>query len=134
MINRRTLLLGAAGATTLAASLPAWATGGDDPMPGIDIIIKLDPSGDPIKPTSLTKAQLEKLNGMNIEEGVHFLSKIIADHLHKAAPDCCGKVSVKDISAHLGKEWCGPCKMVNEVFFKVPMGDSTLLITLLIKR
>ena len=138
MITRRRLLLTATGALALAAPLaatpPAWATGGNDPIPGIDIIILEDPASRPIKPFSLDKPQLEKLASLSMDEGAAFLSELIAAHLKRSAPDCCGKVTVPDLTAALAKEWCGPCKMVEEVTAKVPMDKGALLITLKIQR
>lgn len=135
--RRNTLLAGlSALMLSLTAPLPVLATGGDDPISGIDIIIKEDPSLVPIKPFSLTDGQLEKLSGLKQKDGARFLSKIIADHIAKAGGGS-GKVDVQDLSfAALADEWCAPCKMVNSIAikFKDPDGGVTYSVLLKLKQ
>ena len=59
----RKFLLSILAATT-ALSSAAFAQGGDDPISGIDIIMKKDPSQEPIKPVSFGEEELKKLNSL----------------------------------------------------------------------
>lgn len=135
MITRRNTLLAGLSALMLSLTtpLPVLATGGDDPISGIDIIIKENPSLVPIKPFSLTDGQLEKLSGLKQKDGARFLSKIIADHIAKAGGGG-GKVDVQDLSfAALADEWCAPCKMVNSIAIKFKDPDSGVTYSVLLK-
>lgn len=89
----------------MICSLPALADqGGDDPMPGIDIIIKEDPSLVPIPPASPSRGQLKKLSKLKGSDSAQYLSKIIAGHIKKHGGG--GKVSVNDIVVPLKKAGC----------------------------
>lgn len=135
MINRRNMIIMGASALSLAAlsALPANAIGGNDPIPGIDIIIKKNPGSRPIKPFSLSGGQLKKLNGLKGKDGAMYLAKIIAKHL--AGQECCGKINAGDlIASPLIKEWCAPCKMADEISFKFKAQDATFAVTLKIKK
>lgn len=134
MITRRTTVFAGLSALmfSLTAPLPVLAIGGDDPIEGIDIIIKKNPGSKPIIPFSLTDGQLEKLSGLKQKDGARFLSKIIADHIAKAGGG--GKVDVQDLSfAALADEWCAPCKMVNSIAIEFKTPDSGVTYSVLLK-
>lgn len=139
MITRRTTVFAGLSALMLSLTtpLPVLAIGGDDPIGGIDIIIKKDPGSQPIKPFSLSEGQLEKLSGLKQKDGARFLSEIIAEHITKADGNGGGKVSVQDLSfVALADEWCAPCKMVNSVAvkFKDPESGTTYSVLLKLKH
>jgi hypothetical protein len=131
-LDRRTLLTSGLSALSLPLliALPAWATGGNDPIPGIDIIILEDPASRPIPPFSLSGGQLDKLNELKGEDGARFLSGIISAHLTK----CCDKPDFNDmIFKALAPHWCAPCKMANSISFKFGAEDTTFTVSLKIK-
>jgi len=82
ILNIKTFLASAIVASGLMlAAAPALAQGGDDPIEGIDIIIKLDPSGDPIKPFSLTGAEMKQINALDNIDRPALTLKLIAKRI-----------------------------------------------------
>lgn len=126
MTKRRTFLLGAAafGMTLLAGISPAMAIGGDDPIEGIDIIIKKNPGSRPIKPFSLDGDEIKMLNGLKGADRPTFVLKTIANRIET------GDEFVASGMKALGDIWCGPCKMVNDISVKFPVGKTTYLLEL----
>ncbi|HHB81230.1 MAG TPA: hypothetical protein ENK83_05730 [Aliiroseovarius sp.] len=103
-------------AATLALTLTplaALAQGGNDPMPGIDIIIKEDPGSRPIHTESLTGGEIEKFNSLKGKARAEFLARIATRHVLDDGP----KASPEEVQAMLieamGDSWCGPCRMVD---------------------
>ncbi|WP_417244840.1 hypothetical protein [Celeribacter sp.] len=126
MTLRRTFLLGAAafGMSMMAGLSPALAIGGDDPIPGIDIIIKKNPGSKPINPYSLTGSEIKMLNQLKGADRPVFVLKTVAKHIGED-----GEFVGSGMKA-LGDIWCGPCKMVNDFSVKFPVGDATYMLDL----
>lgn len=98
---------------TLALPTIGFAQGGDDPMPGIDIIIKIDPSGDPIRHVSLSSGEIKQLNKLKGKARPNYLAKIVAPRLAKLSQGSEPPINwTKTLQQGIGKHWCGPCKMV----------------------
>jgi hypothetical protein len=83
MLTKRSFIT-AATAIAFTATLglsPALAIGGNDPIPGIDIIVKEDPGSRPIKPFSLTEREMKQLNSLKDADRPTFTLKLIAEHI-----------------------------------------------------
>lgn len=126
MTLRRTFLLGAAafGMSMMAGLSPALAIGGSDPIEGIDIIIKEDPGSKPIKPFSLNGGEIKMLNELKGADRPAFVLKTVAKRIGA------GEEFVASGMKALGDIWCGPCKMVNDISVKFPVGDATYMLDL----
>lgn len=126
MTLRRTFLLSAAafGISIMAGLSPALAIGGDDPIEGIDIIIKKNPGSKPINPYSLTGIEIKMLNELKGVDRPAFVLKTIAKHIGED-----GEFIDSGMKA-LGDIWCGPCKMVNDISVKFPVGETTYMLDL----
>ncbi|PZX15497.1 hypothetical protein [Celeribacter halophilus] len=126
MTSRRRFLLGAAaiGVSMMAGLSPALAIGGDDPIPGVDIIIKKNPGSKPINPYSLTGSEIKMLNGLKGADRPAFVLKTVAKHIGED-----GEFVASGMKA-LGDIWCGPCKMVNDISVKFPVGEATYMLDL----
>jgi len=121
-------LLKTATAFGLAATLgisPALAQGGDDPIPGIDIIIKKDPSSQPVVEFSLSGGEMKRFNALKGADRSAYLAKIAAPHLAKVGEGRSEKEWAEMLTKALGDSWCGPCKMVGETLAQdVKMKDG----------
>lgn len=126
MILSGKFLLGAAavGMSLMVGLSPALAIGGDDPIPGIDIIVKEDPGSRPINPFSLTGNEVKTLNGLKGAERPTFVLKATAKRIDA------GDAFVQSGMKALGDIWCGPCKMINEITVKFPVGEVTYVLEL----
>ena len=72
-------------ALALAYSVTAFAQGGDDPIEGIDIIIREDPSQAPIAAVSFTPDQLKKINSVKGMDRPSYMAKVGAIYAQEAA-------------------------------------------------
>ena len=126
MTLRRRFILGTAviGMSIMAGLSPALAIGGDDPISGIDIIIKKNPGSKPINPYSLTGSEIKMLNGLKGADRPAFVLKTVAKHIGA------GDKFVTSGMKALGDIWCGPCKMANDISVKVPVGKTTYMLDL----
>nr|WP_320135142.1 hypothetical protein [uncultured Amphritea sp.] len=125
MTLKRTLLLGAAAfGMSIMMAAPAMAIGGNDPIEGIDIIIKKDPGSHPIKPFSLDGREIKMLNGLKGADRPTFVLKTVAKHIGADG------AFVQSGMKALGDIWCGPCKMVNEIAVKFPADKTTYMLEL----
>lgn len=97
----------------LASPLTVFAQGGDDPIEGIDIIIKEDPSQASFRPISLSGGQLKKYNSMKASGRAVYLSKFVSEKMNKITDGANPEGGwQKLLHSSLASEWCGPCKMV----------------------
>lgn len=129
MITKRTFL--AAGAALLASGscAPLLAQGGDDPMPGIDIIIKKDPWPEP-KPFSFSEEQMEAVNAVKGDARPTLAMKLVAEELMRQGfkldrPDAFVAAGAKALS----DQWCGPCKMLDAATAEFKQGETAWAIT-----
>lgn len=97
----------------LASPFTAFAIGGDDPINGIDIIIKKNPgSARPIAPIRITGGTLKKYNSLKASGRAVYLSKIVSQKVMRITTGNAPKGGwQKTIQRSLAKHWCGPCKM-----------------------
>lgn len=105
-------LVSALSLSALAGLSPAWAAGGNDPITGIDIIIKKNPGSQPITSVPFGNGELAKLNALRGAERPNFVLKVVAARMGA------GDGFVKSGMAELGKIWCGPCKMADRIEVK----------------
>ncbi|WP_417257140.1 hypothetical protein [Celeribacter halophilus] len=126
MTSRRTFMIGAAalGMTLMTGLSPALAEGPDTPVEGIDIIIKEAGISSPIKPFSLSGGEIKTLNGLKGADRPAFVLKTVAKRIGA------GEEFVQSGMKALGDIWCGPCKMVNDISVKFPVGKATYMLDL----
>lgn len=103
---------------TMAASVSlslveaAYAQGGNDPISGIDMIIKEDPGSRPIRPLSLSTREIKQLNKLKGNARPKFLAKVITPRLAKISERAEASINWnKELQQGLSDHWCGPCKM-----------------------
>ncbi|NRA88165.1 MAG: hypothetical protein HRU28_12415 [Rhizobiales bacterium] len=97
----------------LVTPFTALAQGGDDPISGIDIIVKKDPGSQPIKPFGLTGGELKKYNSLKASDRAVYLSKIVAGEMNKISEGASPKGGwQKLLQTSLAKNWCSSCKVV----------------------
>jgi len=130
MMKRRNFIATAAAisASLMLAAAPALAQGGDDPIEGIDIIVKRDPASQPIKPFSLDSGQIKTLNRLKGADRPTFVLKSIAGRIEA------GESFVPSGMKALGKIWCGPCKMADETSVKFRDGKVTYTLDLIFRK
>jgi len=117
---------------TFAATQPALAIGGNDPIEGIDIIIKRNPGSRPIKPISLGDKQLAMLSEMRSKEGAQFLGEIILKHLGPGGG--AGKADVRDLTlARDLEKYTGADKLPESYKFNFSIPGSETNYDVLIK-
>ena len=109
MITKRLFLTTAAALFAAHVAGPVLAQGGNDPISGIDIIIKPDP-----KPHAFSPEQMEAINAVKGDERPTVAMKFVAEELADQGvkldrPDAFVAAGAKALS----DQWCGPCKMLD---------------------
>jgi len=94
-------------ALIIGLSSPIWAQGGDDPIAGIDVILKKDPSSKPIKPFSFNASEIKQINALKGDDRPHYALKLIAEDIGA------GEAFVASGMKAFDDIWCGPCKMAD---------------------
>ena len=103
----------AAGTTT------GFAQGGNDPISGIDIIIKEDPGSQRIKPFSVGKSSMKRLNSLNGDDRASYLMSLIAKRIDA------DKGVVRHGTAALRKQICSKCEIGRSINVKFKSGKTT---------
>ncbi|MEM5472973.1 hypothetical protein WNZ14_14665 [Hoeflea sp. AS60] len=113
-------------ATTIVAAgtTTGFAQGGNDPISGIDIIVKLDPSSQPIKPFTVGKSSMNRLNSLNGDDRAGYLMGLIAKRIDA------DKGVVRNGTAALRKRICSKCEIGREVNVKFKSGKTTYSVAL----
>jgi len=113
-------------ATTLmaAGTTTGFAQGGDDPIPGIDIIIKEDPASRPIKPFSVGKSSMKRLNSLNGDDRPAYLMSLIAKRIDA------DEGVVRNGTAALRKQICSKCEIGRSINVKFQSGKTTYSVAL----
>ena len=106
-------------AITTVFSISALAQGGDDPIVGIDIIIKEDPSLAPIKPFSMTGDEMAQLNRI---KGVGRMELILKAAGKRVKAD---EGFIKSGMSVMGKDWCGECPWPETASYIFKNGEIT---------
>ena len=104
-------------AMTTVFSITALAQGGDDPIEGIDIIIKRDPSSQPIKPFSLNYEEIKQINAI---KGVGRMELILKAAAKRTKTQ---DGFVKSGMGVMGKDWCGECAWPEKANYTFKNGD-----------
>ena len=68
---------------TLAVPSLTFAAGGNDPITGIDIIIKKDPSSQPIANIPFTDSEISQYNELRENDRLAYLNKVIVPKLER---------------------------------------------------
>jgi len=109
-------------AMTTLFSITALAQGGNDPISGIDIIMKRDPSSQPIKPFSMTPDEIAQLNKIKGVGRMELILKAAAKRVEvKDAHDRFAKSGM----AVMGKDWCGECPWPETASYTFNNGKTT---------
>lgn len=108
--------------------LPVWAQGGDDPIEGIDIIVKEDPSAAPIRPYSLSGRDLDGFNALNGDDRPAYLMAVIAKHID--ARDGFVRASTEALSKYM----CSDCEIGREINIAFAADDVKYEIALRIQE
>ncbi|MEM5472974.1 hypothetical protein WNZ14_14670 [Hoeflea sp. AS60] len=113
-------------ATTLmaAGTTAGFAQGGSDPIVGIDIIIKKDPGSQPIKPFSVGKSSMTRLNSLNGDDRAAYLMGLIAKRIDA------DKGVVRNGTAALRKKICSKCEIGRSINVKFQSGKTTYSVML----
>lgn len=104
MISRRIFLTNASALFVAAnfMATSALAQGGDDPIPGIDIIIKEDPSLIPVMDASFGRDPLAKLNDMKGQDRPEYITSVVSDLVKKVELD---RSFQEDLYRALSSKW-----------------------------
>ena len=127
--NKRTFL--ALAMAIGLTPLTALAEGGEDPIPGIDIIIEKDPSVVPVAQDPLSSGQVEKFNSLKGAERSAFLAAIITRTILDVGPKGSPDEIREALTKQMGESWCGPCRMVDGVMentLKLPDEGLTVVL------
>lgn len=93
-------------ALALGYSVVSLAQGGDDPISGIDIIMKEDPSLAPVMNVGFTPDQLKKINSVKDMDRPSYMAMIGAQYAHKATKGAQPKGGWEDVFKQaLIKNW-----------------------------
>jgi len=111
-------------ALTTAFSTLALAQGGDDPISGIDIIARRDPSQEMIKPFSLTGEEIKQINAIKDVGRMELILKAVAKRTKTQ------EGFVKSGMAVMGKDWCGECAWPEKASYKFKSGETTYTLDL----
>ncbi|PCJ76726.1 MAG: hypothetical protein COA53_00435 [Rhodobacteraceae bacterium] len=115
----------AAGFIAILGGIPAFAEGGNDPIGGIDIIVKEDPGSQRVVKFSLSGGEVKRFNALKGSERSAYLAKIAAPYLAKVGEGRSEKEWAGMLTDALGDNWCGPCRMVGETLARdVKMKDG----------
>jgi len=104
---------------TTVFSITALAQGGNDPIEGIDIIMKEDPSLAPIKPFSMTGDEMAQLNRI---KGVGRMELILKAASKRVKAD---EGFIKSGMSVMGKDWCGECPWPEKASHQFKSGKTT---------
>lgn len=116
-----------AATMAIGVAQPIWAQGGNDPIEGIDIIIKKDPGSKPINPFGFDAAVMEQINALKGDNRPTYALKVIAEEIGA------GKEFVTAGAKAFEDIWCGPCKMADEVFVKFQAEEASFGLTVRFK-
>jgi hypothetical protein len=83
MMRKRKFTAHAAALCTalILTTTPSFSAGGNDPIEGIDIIIKKNPGSHPIKPFSLDQDEIKTFNGLKDTAGLNFVLSTVAKRI-----------------------------------------------------
>ncbi len=112
----KSALLAASYALTIGGAVQA--EGGNDPISGIDIIIKKDPGSKPIKPFSFDEREIKQINTLRGDDRPIYTLKIIAQEIGA------GEAFVAAGAKAFENIWCGPCKMLDEASVRFETGNG----------
>lgn len=112
---------------TLAAPSLAFAIGGNDPVPGIDIIIKKNPGSKPIANIPLTDSEMSQYNALKENDRPVYLSKVIVPKLEQVNKKYDYDIKWDDIiEKGVNQDWCTPerCNMKTRVVIQLEIPES----------
>lgn len=104
---------------TVTSIAPAFAEGGNDPIPGVDIIISKDPSLVPIQPFSVSDSSMKQLNSLKGDDRAGYLMKVIAERIKG------DDGFVRNGTAALREKICSKCEIGKSIHVKFRSGKTT---------
>jgi len=113
-------------AVALTAAPHALANGGNDPIEGIDIIIKENPSQAQIKPFSLDPEEIAVINGIKGVERRELVLIYVAKRLDQ------DDRFVESGMKVMGKNWCGDCAWPERSSYKFKHDKVTYKLDLML--
>lgn len=127
MFTKRKFISTAILATIVSTAgiAPAFADqGGNDPIPGIDIIIKRDPASQPIDPFSLSNSELGEINRLKGDDRAEFVMKVIADRIGEREEFL--QAGTRALQRHM----CSDCEVKDEIEIDFRAGEFVYSISL----
>ncbi len=125
----------------IAAPLLAFAAGGNDPIPGIDIIILKDPSSQPIADFSFSETEISKYNALKGESRSAYLSKVLISDLEQVNKKQNLAINWNNvIRKGVEQQWCitvpcdGKSRMVIQLNIPANLSESDIKFTLASKQ
>ncbi|WLP94225.1 hypothetical protein [Psychrobacter sp. M13] len=112
---------------SLALSSLALAAGGDDPITGIDIIIKKDPGSQPIANIPFTDSEMSQYNELRENDRPAYLNKVIVPKLQSVNQKYNYPIKWDDIiEKGIEQQWCitVPCNAKTNMIIQLTIPES----------
>ncbi|WP_201593212.1 hypothetical protein [Psychrobacter sp. Pi2-51] len=112
---------------TLAIPSLALAAGGDDPITGIDIIIKKDPGSQPIANIPFTDSEMNQYNELRENDRPTYLNKVIVPKLERVNKKYNYDIKWNPIiEKGIEQQWCitVPCEAKSNMIIQLTIPES----------
>ena len=112
---------------SLALSSLALAAGGNDPITGIDIIIKEDPGSQPIANIPFTDSEISQYNELRENDSLAYLNKVIVPKLERVNQKYNYDIKWNPIiEKGIEQQWCitVPCDTKSTMVIQLTIPES----------
>ncbi len=112
---------------SLAFSSLALAAGGNDPITGIDIIIKEDPGSQPIANIPFTDSEISQYNELRENDRLAYLNKVIVPKLERVNQKYNYDIKWNPIiEKGIEQQWCitVPCEAKSNMIVQLTIPES----------
>lgn len=112
---------------TLVLPSLVFAAGGSDPITGIDIIIKKDPSSQPIANIPFTDSEMNQYNELRENDRPAYLNKVILPKLERVNKKYNYSIKWDDIIAKgIEQQWCitVPCNAKTNMILQLTIPEN----------
>ena len=112
---------------TLAIPSLAFAAGGNDPITGIDIIIKKDPGSQPIANIPFTDSEMSQYNELKENDRPAYLNKVIVPKLAQVNKKYNYDIKWNDvIEKGIEQQWCitVPCNTKTNMIIQLTIPEN----------